>query len=322
MSTAEELPLPTEAAVREQAAALGIDLVGVCDWHALETVAPEYDKPSQLSRFHRTLLVLVRRYPTGVACSPDEALRQYDMGRTARHLEEATASLAYWLEERDCMAALLSAVLPDLRRQPLGYATPAGQGSLLLRQGAVQSGLGTLGLNQMLLTPQYGPRLFLAGIITDLELEADEAMQDELCPGLEGCGRCAAVCPAQAIPTRAPEGASLRDIRALDTEACTGTCQPYGPQRMVKHLDHIFDSASGEEAARKVRRTETQQLFYHLTVMRQGAYTGCARCELVCPVGEDYPAIEESSVRQADLPRDFAPTIEGGLVQVRSQSLS
>ena len=318
MSLDLEVALPTKQGIRDQATALGIDLVGFCDWHALEEVAPEYDKPSQLSHFHRTLLVLARRYPSGVACSPDEALRQYAMGRTARHLEEATASLAYWLEERDCMAALLSALLPDLRRQPMGYATPAGQGSLLLRLGAVQSGLGTLGLNEMILTPQYGPRLFLAGIITDLELAADEAMEEELCPGLEGCGRCAAVCPAGAIPSEAPVGSSLQDIRALDNEACATACQPHGPQRMVEHLKHIFDSSSGEEAASKIRCAETQQLFYHLTVMRQGAYTGCARCELVCPVGEDYPAIEGSAVRQRDLAADAPPSVDGGTVRVRN----
>ena len=78
--------------------------------------------------------MLARRYPIGVAQSPDDALRQYATGRTARHLEEAAAQLAYWLEERDSIAALLSAMIPDLRRQPLGYSAPAGQGSLLLRQ--------------------------------------------------------------------------------------------------------------------------------------------------------------------------------------------
>ncbi len=280
--------LPDKTALCDKATELGIDLVGVCDWHALESEAPEYDKPSAISTYLTTLIVLARRYPTGVACSPDTAVRQYAMGRTARHLEEATAALAYWMEEHDCIAALLSAVIPDLRRQPLGYAAPAGQGSMLLRQGAVAAGLGTLGLNQMLLTPRFGPRLFLAGIVTDLDLAYDSPLGEELCPGLEDCGRCAEVCPVNAIPTEAPSGAALAEVRDLDLEACAGESQPFGPERMIEHLGDVFSSPSGEAAAEVIRRPVTQQLFFNLTVLRQGSFTGCARCELVCPVGEDY----------------------------------
>lgn len=313
----EPLPPPTREEIRAKATELGIDLVGFCDWHALEDVAPEYDRPAQISTHLETLLVLARRQSTAVAGSPDPAFRQYANGRTARHLEEAAAALAYWLEERDCLTALLSAIIPDLRRQPLGYSSPAGQGSLLLRQAAVRAGLGSLGLNQMLLTPEYGPRLFLAGIVTDLGVPLDEPFAEELCPGLEECGRCAAVCPAEAIPTQARRGAPLSEVRALDAEACAVESQPYGPERMVEHLRDIFASESGEEAAAKIRRPVTQKLFYHLTLMRQGAFTGCGLCELVCPVGEDYEAVESFPARQRDLPGGVEPEVDGDLVRIR-----
>jgi epoxyqueuosine reductase len=220
------------------------------------------------------------------------------------------------MEEHDCIAALLSAVIPDLRRQPLGYSAPAGQGSRLLRLGAVAAGLGTLGLNRMLLTPQFGPRLFLTGIITDLSLAFDSPLDDELCPGLEGCGRCAAVCPAAAIPLEAPLGAALSEVRDLDLEACVEESQPYGPLRMVRHFEEIFASPSGEAAGEVIRRPETQQLFFNLTVLRQGSFTGCARCELVCPLGEDYAEIESSASRRGDLPEDLAPVVDGEVVRV------
>ena len=66
----------------------------------------------------------------------------------------------------------------------------------------------------------------------------------------------------------------------------------------------------------------TQKLWFGLTVQRQGAFTGCQRCELVCPVGEDYPALEESMVRRQDLPADFAPRVTGDLVQIERWQLS
>jgi ferredoxin len=304
--------------IRAHALDHGIDLVGFCRLTDLEADAPVHDKPSRLSSYLQTLIVLARRYPTGVATSTDDALRQYDMGRTARHLEEAAAQLAYWLEERDAIAALLSAIIPDLRRQPLGYSTPAGQGSLLLRQAAVAAGLGSLGLNQMLLTPQFGPRLFLAGVVTDLALEPDLPFPVELCPGLEECGRCAAVCPELAIPLEAPAGAPLAAVRALDHAACIRSSQPYGPQRMVEHLEAIFTAPTPEAAAAVARSRETDQLWFNMTVMRQGAFTGCARCELVCPVGDDWPAVAASPARQADLPREPRRSRDGELVRIES----
>ncbi len=281
-------PAIDAGAIRAHAKTLGIDLVGFCSWRELEAEAPDYDKPSQLSTYLTRLIVLAKRYPTGVARSPDAAFRQYANGRVARHLEEAAGGLAYWLEQRDAIACILSAAIPDLRRQPMAYAGPGGQGSLLLRQAAAASGLGTLGLNEMILTPEYGPRVFLAGVLTDAAVDCGQPLEDELCPGLDECGRCAEVCPVAAIPSSAPVGAPLREVRSLDADACSRACQPFGPDRMVEHLADLFASRSAAEAVQIAESPVTQQIFYNLTVQRQGAYTGCQSCQLVCPVGEDY----------------------------------
>jgi ferredoxin len=308
---------PDKEEIRRQAKELGIDLVGFGRWQDLQGVAPDYDQPSQVSRYFTSYIVLAKRYPTGVACSRDAALRQYLTGRVARHLEEAAAELAYWLEARDRMAAVLSAMVPDLRRQPLDYACPAGQGSLLLRQAAVQAGLGSLGLNLMLLTPEFGPRLFLNGLLTDLDLEPDRPHPDELCPGLGECGRCAVACPEAAIPMEGPVASPLDKVRGLDGPACARSSQPYGPQRMVAQLEKLFTAKSGAEATATVRDETTLRLWFNLTLLRQGAFTGCQLCELVCPVGRDYPEIERSSVRRQDLPAGVERRLEGGVVVVQ-----
>ncbi len=288
--TAAALVPPTKDEVRAKARELGIDLIGFCRFTDLEALAPDYDRPSQISTYLTTLVVLGRRYGQAVARASDQALRQYSTGRTARHLEESAAALAYWLEERDRMAALVSATIPDLRRQPLGYAGPGGQGSLLLRRAAVLAGLGSLGLNEMLLTTRFGPRLFLAGVVTDLEVAPDGPFATELCPGLAACGKCAAVCPERAIPLEAPAHAPLASVRGLDAAACARATQPHGPDRMVEHIKAILTSRSGEQAAERAASPLTQRLWFDMTVQRQGAFTGCQRCQLVCPVGEDAAA--------------------------------
>mgnify|MGYP002860631133 FL=1 len=58
------------------------------------------------------------------------------------------------------------------------------------------AGLGTIGMNHTLLTPEYGPRVRLVSVITDAELPADKMQKQELCIH---CRACARRCPMQAF---------------------------------------------------------------------------------------------------------------------------
>ncbi|MGE5379275.1 MAG: 4Fe-4S binding protein [Candidatus Saccharibacteria bacterium] len=64
------------------------------------------------------------------------------------------------------------------------------------RHAAYLAGLGTFGINNMLLTPKYGPRIRLNSILTTAELPPDPIMKKELCVR---CMRCAQACPAHAL---------------------------------------------------------------------------------------------------------------------------
>ena len=67
------------------------------------------------------------------------------------------------------------------------------------RHAAVEAGLGRLGKNQLLITPQFGPRVRLILVLTQAELHPDEKIEEELCH-TEKCGyRCLVNCPAEAL---------------------------------------------------------------------------------------------------------------------------
>ena len=76
---------------------------------------------------------------------------------------------------------------------------------VLERSWAVRSGLGWVGKNGNLLTRQSGSFLFIATLITDLELLADAAFATDHCGT---CTRCIDACPTQAIvsPTEIDAG--------------------------------------------------------------------------------------------------------------------
>jgi epoxyqueuosine reductase QueG len=64
------------------------------------------------------------------------------------------------------------------------------------RHAAYFAGLGTFGTSNMLLTPQYGPRVRFASILTAADLPPDPVLEEQLCIR---CMRCVRMCPAMAL---------------------------------------------------------------------------------------------------------------------------
>jgi len=79
------------------------------------------------------------------------------------------------------------------------------------RHAAYCAGLGNFGVNNMLLTPEYGPRVRFTSILTTAELPADPVLGETLCTR---CMRCMTVCPVKAIP----EGDYPQEL--TDKKAC------------------------------------------------------------------------------------------------------
>ena len=67
---------------------------------------------------------------------------------------------------------------------------------LLERAWAVRAGLGWIGKNNLLISPQWGSFVFLATILTDVELDYDEPEQKNHCGN---CTKCLDACPSGAL---------------------------------------------------------------------------------------------------------------------------
>ena len=78
------------------------------------------------------------------------------------------------------------------------------------------AGLGTLGLNCAILTPEFGPRVYVTSIITDCPLPAGKAMSKGLC---QHCGLCVESCPIGAI-----DGQGWKNPFACASYGCCSTC--------------------------------------------------------------------------------------------------
>jgi len=79
------------------------------------------------------------------------------------------------------------------------------------------AGLGWIGRNNLLVNDQFGSRIRLVSILTDLPLKIDS-------PSLNNCGschNCLSVCPAEAIKERQEEFDHLRCYEQLRAFAKT-----------------------------------------------------------------------------------------------------
>jgi len=71
------------------------------------------------------------------------------------------------------------------------------------KHAAFLAGLGSFGLNNVLLTPEYGPRVRFTSIFTTLKIEESEISGDDLCTR---CLSCAQNCPVGAIKSEYETG--------------------------------------------------------------------------------------------------------------------
>jgi epoxyqueuosine reductase len=116
-------------------------------------------------------------------------------------LDEVAYRLTLLLEARGYRtlpipATTASYTMPDLSAADLGFF-----GLFSHRHAAVRAGLGEFGYNNIVLTPQFGPRVRFSSIITAAPLEPDPLVAEKICQR-DDCRKCLDQCPSKAITLR------------------------------------------------------------------------------------------------------------------------
>jgi epoxyqueuosine reductase len=270
----------TAAELKDKALALGVDLVGIADGRIMDQYPPDPRdprRPSDITALDgERVIVLAKHYTVGTTRLTrwDERHKYYNDELTLTMLEESSLELVYWLEDKGYPAI----IIPPTHVDPWRYKgdPDAHLGTILsLTHAAVEAGLGTLGLNLQLLTPQYGPRVILTAVLCSAPVEPDRKMEQALCLG-PSCGRCLLTCPGDAV------GHWSRDWPACDRHR-----SPHGFAQLAEHVAQIIDEPD-PAAQKKLLRSEASFNLWQSILRGAGVITGCRRCQDVCPVGADY----------------------------------
>jgi len=140
---------------------------------------------------------------------PQEAIASHIYRRCAyeflnMELQRLSFYLALYLEESGYEAIYMPTTFGSTFSWVPGYPNPNWMAPFCTRHAAVAAGLGRFGLNNLFMTPQYGPRQRIVAVITTAELEPNPLMEDELCRG-EECGICRKTCPNECFSDKAKE---------------------------------------------------------------------------------------------------------------------
>lgn len=136
-------------------------------------------------------------------------------------------------------------------------------GGIYMKDTAVLAGLGCIGKNNLLLTPEFGPRQRLRVMLVDIDLPSTGPTDFDPC---SSCAMpCRAACPMQAFSEK------LYTAKEYGLDHLPGRNGVYSRPRCNQQME--FDVAKVEPVVIAGRDEPGQMARF------------CRRCELVCPVG-------------------------------------
>ncbi|MEP1209019.1 MAG: reductive dehalogenase domain-containing protein [Rhizobiaceae bacterium] len=210
-------PVAESAEIKRLAKLFGADIVGIA----------EVDE-----RFHYSHRVDTRDFSAVANQLPEGVTHVIVMGHAmdadlVDTYPSALAGVSTGLEYSH-EAAIVIQLATYIRN--LGYeAVPSMNDTALVIPYAIKAGLGEYGRNQMVLTPEFGPRVRFSKIFTNLPMHADQPKPLGLRQYCETCTKCAKACPPKALPFDGPtvtaeNRSTLANVKkwSADCEKCFG----------------------------------------------------------------------------------------------------
>ena len=261
------------AEIKEFAQSLGADLVGIASAKTLNAFPPDPrwpQTPANISPHIKSVIVIACHIPVAAFRAKHNIAVQYLDMLVLRRMDRIAFKIADHLERLGLPSFVTAAQETEWDLNTASY------GRLSTRHLGTEAGLGTLGLDVNILTPEFGPRLYLTGILTEIELEADKPMTEQVCIG-ESCSRCLHSCPVDAVLHF-----------GIDKRNCGLEAQEFGYMTATD----FFMRYIGENTKTKKEMIKARDVFgFWQGLLRVvGSFGDCPRCLAVCPVGNDYHA--------------------------------
>jgi epoxyqueuosine reductase len=237
--------LDTGRTIIAKARELGASLAGIAaiddlrasDSYTIYDEAPYYDEYTgvEWNDAHRSMLVFALAHPPSEPVLDWWSLKIPGFTPGNRVLRKLSRRIRVWMGE-------------ELGIQALSLPYQIEYGGAFLKDASVLAGLGVIGKNNLLITPEYGPNVRLRGIFIEAELSPTGPLDFDPCSGCDM--PCRAACPRSAF-----DGGSFERARCKE------------------EMDQNDADAEMLEGSVIGIEEESEVIVY------------CRKCELACPLG-------------------------------------
>ncbi len=145
---------------------------------------------------------------------PPAGAERYYLGPENVMLTHEVSMIAYRLARRLHQEGHQAFYFPNVLTEPRFKTAP-----FYFMPAMYVAGMGQLGMNCSIITPKYGPRIWVTAVITDLELPAGEPMEEMLYPDCKTCLECVKRCPSKAL-----DGKFWKNVFKCSNYGCSATC--------------------------------------------------------------------------------------------------
>ena len=158
----------------------------------------------------------------------------------------------------------MAEAFPEINVYPKRYHVE--RGGLYLKEAAIQAGLGCIGRNNLLVTPEFGPRVRLRAMTLSVELPPTGPIDFDPCAGCDA--PCLSHCPQGAFSEQVytPEETGLERLPGRDGRYYRAACA----EQMAKNEEEAAEGMMPEVC------DHPEKIIKY-----------CRNCELFCRVGRD-----------------------------------
>jgi len=250
---------PRKTAFLEIAKAQGADLVGIARVEDIPLSHPPRSAQETLPGARSAVVIVARQLQGAINQHKSYRPAIKDILMSYSFVDNAAARIARYLENEGYESVHMAATMPV---EFLGGRNFIGE--FPHRNAAVAAGLGFRGRNNLLITPEFGPRHRMASVITKAALEPDPILKESPCTK---CEKCVKACPVSAFDN----GTEQKPVEVMK---CRGylTKPLLGGMKVRNMVKSMF--------------TTRDWISEVVQTLMQGYHSYCHACMAACPAGK------------------------------------
>ncbi|MES0448022.1 MAG: hypothetical protein ABUJ92_15920 [Desulfobacterales bacterium] len=257
--------MQTTAELKDKIQAIGADLVGIASIDS-PLLREHGEDPEKLLPGAQSLISIGVALNRAAVCSGNIRLNRYDSMCVYERLNHISLETIRLLAREGARAVSVSPYLPvNMASESKGM-----KGEVNHKTVAAIAGLGSIGLNRLLVTAEFGPFVRLGTVITDTTLSADQPLDENPC---DQCELCRTACPVEAI----------KEDGTLDYRACVSNALSSGLPGVIA-IARKFIGADEKEIKGAIYSSDFWDTWQSAV---SGIFYSCSECMASCPIGSD-----------------------------------